>query len=44
MRATELFDSYIFGGLSAEEKQEFENRIKTDSEFASAFDKHKTIN
>ena len=43
MRATELFDSYIFGGLSTEEKQEFETRIKTDSEFASAFDKHKTI-
>ncbi|MES2760940.1 MAG: trypsin-like peptidase domain-containing protein [Bacteroidota bacterium] len=43
MRATELFDSYIFGGLSAEEKKEFENRIKTDAEFASAFDKHKTL-
>lgn len=43
MRATELFDSYIFGGLSAEEKIEFENRINTDSEFASAFEKHKTL-
>ncbi len=43
MRATELFDNYIFGTLSAEEKAEFENRIKTDAEFAIAFDKHKTL-
>ena len=43
MRATELFDNYIFGGLSAEEKIEFENRIKTDLEFATAFEKHKTL-
>jgi serine protease Do len=43
MRATELFDSYIFGGLSAAEKTEFESRIKTDAEFAAAFDKHKTL-
>lgn len=43
MRATELFDSYIFGGLSAEEKIEFENRIKIDSEFANAFEKYKIL-
>ncbi len=43
MRATELFDNYIFGGLSAAEKTEFESRIKTDAEFAAAFDKHKTL-
>lgn len=43
MRATELFDGYLFGKLSAEEKTEFDNRLKTDSEFASAFDKHKTL-
>lgn len=43
MRATELFDNYIFGGLSALEKTEFENRLKTDAEFATAFDKHKTL-
>lgn len=43
MRATELFDSYLFGTLSAEEKSEFENRLKTDAEFALAFDKHKTL-
>jgi serine protease Do len=43
MRTTELFDKYIFGGLSAEEKIEFDNSVKTDSEFAGAFDKHKTL-
>lgn len=43
MRATELFDNYIFGGLSAAEKTEFESRLKTDAEFAAAFDKHKTL-
>ena len=43
MRATELFDSYIFGGLSAAEKTEFETRLKTDAEFAAAFDRHKTL-
>ena len=43
MRATELFDEYLFGKLSAEERADFDNRLKTDSEFASAFDKHKTL-
>jgi serine protease Do len=43
MRATELFDNYIFGGLNATEKTEFETRLKTDAEFATAFDKHKTL-
>ena len=43
MRATELFDGYLFGTLSAEEKAEFENRIKTDSVFADAFEKHKLV-
>lgn len=43
MRATELFDGYIFGGLSAAEKTEFETRLKTDAEFAAAFDRHKTL-
>jgi S1-C subfamily serine protease len=43
MRATDLFDNYIFGTLSTEEKNEFETRIKTDSEFAIAFEKHKTL-
>lgn len=43
MRATELFDNYIFGGLSAEEKTDFEIRLKADAEFAAAFDRHKTL-
>lgn len=43
MRITDLFDNYIFGELSSEEKMNFENRMKTDSEFANAFEKHKTI-
>ncbi|MES2565770.1 MAG: trypsin-like peptidase domain-containing protein [Bacteroidota bacterium] len=43
MRATEQFDNYIFGTLSAEEKNEFEQRLKTDAEFVAAFDKHKTL-
>ena len=43
MRATDLFDNYIFGTLSTEEKHEFETRLKTDSEFATAFEKHKTL-
>lgn len=43
MRATELFDLYVFGGLSAAEKAEFESRLTTDAEFAAAFDKHKTL-
>lgn len=43
MRATDLFDNYIFGTLSAEEKTEFETRLTTDSEFAIAFEKHKTL-
>lgn len=43
MRATELFDNYIFGKLTPEEKADFENRIKTDSEFSAAFEKHKTL-
>ncbi|MCD6016925.1 MAG: trypsin-like peptidase protein [Bacteroidetes bacterium] len=43
MRATDLFDNYIFGTLSAEEKNDFETRLKTDAEFATAFEKHKTL-
>ncbi|MES2512617.1 MAG: S1C family serine protease [Bacteroidota bacterium] len=43
MRATELFDKHLFGGLSAEERIEFENRLKTDAEFALAFEKHKVL-
>jgi len=43
MRATELFDGYLFGTLSAQEKNEFETRLKTDSEFSMAFEKHKLL-
>lgn len=43
MRATDLFDNYLFGKLNSEEKTDFENRIKTDSEFSIAFEKHKTL-
>lgn len=43
MRAIDLFDNYLFGELTAADKTDFENRVKTDSEFASAFEKHKTL-
>ncbi len=43
MRATELFDNYLFSTLSINDKSEFETRLKTDEEFALAFDKHKTL-
>ena len=43
MRVTDLFDNYLFGKLSAEEKTDFDGRLKTDSEFATAFEKHKTL-
>ncbi len=43
MKATDLFDNYIFGTLSTEEKIDFEERLKADEEFAEAFDKHKTL-
>ncbi len=43
MRAIDLFDNYIFGTLSTEEKKDFEIRLKTDLEFSQAFEKHKTL-
>ena len=43
MRTVELFDNYIFGNMSDLEKRGFEFRLKSDEEFAVAFDKHKTI-
>ena len=43
MRATDLFDNYIFNQLSLEEKRDFENRLKTDPAFAAAFEKHQTL-
>lgn len=43
MRATDLFDNYLFGKLTSDEKTDFEIRLKTDSEFSIAFEKHKTL-
>lgn len=43
MRVTDLFDRYLAGELSAEEKTGFETRLKEDAGFAAAFDKHQTI-
>ncbi len=43
MRTTDLFDNYLFGKLNSEEKTDFEVRLKTDSEFSMAFEKHKTL-
>lgn len=43
MRTVELFDNYLFGNISPLEKAEFEARLQSDSEFALAFDKHKTL-
>lgn len=43
MRITDLFDNYLFGKLNAEEKTDFEDRVKTDAEFSNAFEQHKTL-
>lgn len=43
MRTTDWFDNYLFGTLSAEEKQEFEHRLRTDAAFAKAFDEHQKL-
>ncbi|MFO0320986.1 MAG: S1C family serine protease [Bacteroidota bacterium] len=43
MRTTDLFDNYLFGQISEDEKIKFEIRLKNDSEFASAYEKHKTL-
>jgi len=43
MRTTDWFDNYVFGKLSAEEKQEFENRLESDPVFANAFEKHRQL-
>lgn len=40
MRNAELFDKYLFGELSAEQKIEFETQLKTDAGFADAYQKH----
>jgi S1-C subfamily serine protease len=43
MKNVDLFDDYLFGNLSAEEKSEFESRLKSDEVFAKAFHEHKTF-
>lgn len=43
MRAVELFDSYLDGELSLQEKQDFESRLNSDKEFFNAFEKHKSL-
>lgn len=43
MRTAELFDNYLFGNISASDKQAFESRLQSDAEFALAFDKHKAL-
>ena len=43
MRATDLFDNYLFGTISEQDKLDFEARLKSDTEFALAFEKHRTL-
>ncbi len=43
MRATDLFDNYLFGTISEQDKLDFEARLKSDAEFALAFEKHRTL-
>lgn len=43
MRVTDIFDDYLQGKLSAEDKTNFEIRLATDSAFAAAFQEHKTL-
>ncbi|MBS1636752.1 MAG: trypsin-like peptidase domain-containing protein [Bacteroidetes bacterium] len=43
MRTTDWFDKYLFGELSAEESREFDARLKSDSAFAEAFQKHQKL-
>jgi serine protease Do len=43
MRPIDLFDNYLDGTLTAEEKINFEIRLSTDSAFAAAFEEHKIL-
>jgi len=43
MRTTNLFDNYLFGTISNQDKLDFEARLKSDTEFALAFEKHRTL-
>lgn len=41
MERIDLFDKYIFGELSSEEREEMERRLKTDDELASEVEVYK---
>lgn len=43
MRVTDLFDNYLSGSLTAEEKTSFENLLKTDEIMANAYSEHKSL-
>ncbi len=43
MRLTDLFDSYIDGKLTSNEKLEFETKLTTDPTLKNAFSEHKTL-
>jgi len=43
MRATDLFDNYLNGQLSAEDKSGFENLLLSDEIMAHAFHEHKAL-
>lgn len=43
MRSVDVFDEYLNGKLSADEKTNFEIRLKTDAVFAEAFEQHKVL-
>ncbi len=43
MRATDLFDNYLNGKLSAADKAGFENQLRNDEVFATAFNEHRTL-
>ncbi|PBQ32183.1 hypothetical protein CNR22_10505 [Sphingobacteriaceae bacterium] len=43
MRVSDLFDNYLNGSMSAEDRAGFENLLNTDSIMANAFNEHKAL-
>jgi serine protease Do len=43
MRTIDLFDNYLNGKLSAEDKTGFENQLRSDEVFATAFSEHRLL-
>jgi serine protease Do len=43
MRNTDLFDDYLLGRMSREEKNEFESRLNSDPVFSQAFGEHREM-